>query len=212
MAKGKEPFVQMIGLEKLKKNLSFAEQDAFPKAAAAAINRTAKTVQSRTVKAVAKKMGVRQKDVRDGADIRKAHADRLYAKLLFRGDAFNLIRFKARQIKKGVSAAPWGNRRHFAGAFIANINGADVVLIRKKGVGRVGEGETQESRRAAAIAAATGSGHRDKRLPVRAMKGPGVAKTAAEDDVAKEREEVMKERLPIEFKRSLEYYTKRFSG
>lgn len=208
-----KPYMELIGLEELKRSLSYAEQDAFPNAAATALNRTAKTMVARNARSVAKAMGLKIRDVKGNTKIKRARPDPalLSAEIEYRGDALNLIRFKARQIKKGVSAAPWGNRRHFRGAFIVNINGTDVVMIRKKNVGNVGTGETEESRRAAAAAAAMGNSRRHNRLPIRAMKGPGIAKTAAEDEHADERAEILRERMPIEFKRALERFVRRFN-
>ncbi|MFW6085221.1 MAG: phage tail protein, partial [Gemmatimonadota bacterium] len=168
---------------------SYAEREVYPKAAARAINRTATTTRKEAVRAIAKHMGVRQKDVRDSTRIHRARPSvSPQAVIEFRGRSLNLIRFKARQIKRGVSAAPWGRRRVFPMAFIANIRGSRAVMVRKKiGGKRVG------------------------RLPIRPVRGPGVAKTAADEALARARRETVARVLPERLERELAFYASRLS-
>lgn len=201
--------IQLVGAEKLQRNLSHAEKTAFPKAAMRAINRVLKTLRTRAGRDIAKEMGVTQRVVKSETTIRRASRSRLEGTLEMRGDPLNLIRFKARQLKAGVSAAPWGNRRVFMGAFIARVNGTEVVMRRKEGVGGgVGSGQTPASRQAAAIAAITG-GIRANQLPIRAMKGPGIAQTGETPEMAARREDVVRERMPIELESQLKYLASR---
>lgn len=178
---------QIMGLPKLRRVLSGLEREVFPKAATRAVNRTVTTVRSRTAKAVAKRMGVRQKDVRRRMEIRKARRSATpQARLTISGKALNLIAFKARQTKRGVSAAPWNRRRIFPMTFITEINGVKLVMVRRKRGGkRVG------------------------RLPIRGVLGPGIAKTAASEDLAREREKVVAERFRVELEEGLKFYVQR---
>lgn len=175
--------IRVEGVARLGRNLTLLEQEVFPNAAVRAINRVATTMRGRTAKSVSAFMGVTQKVVRDKIDIRKAskggHPE---ARLFIRGTALNLIRFRARQIKAGVSASPWGNRKKFPHAFITRINGVEIVMIRRKrGEGRVG------------------------RLPIRPMLGPGIAASANEERFQIEREETVRERMPIELESQISY-------
>lgn len=171
---------ELLGAEKFRRKLSTAEREVFPTAHARALNRSIMMIRTRTVRAVARQMGIKQKDVRDRVRITKASPAKQNATAEFRGAAFNIVRFKARQTKRGVSAAPWGQRRMYRGAFVATINGVRVVMIRRR----------RGTRRA-------------PRLPIRPVLGPGIAKTAAEEQVAAQREDVMRTVYPAELRRNL---------
>lgn len=181
--------IQIKGLAKLDRNLSVLEQQVFPEAARRAVNRVATTLRSRTAKTVSKWMGTKQKAVRDRIKVRKAgRGARPVATLFIKGGALNLIEFKARQIKKGVSSAPWGDRKIFRSAFITTIGGAELVMRRKKIGGKL-----------------------VSRLPIRPMLGPGVAESAAEPEMEEQRREVVRERLPVELESQLEHLVNRMS-
>ena len=92
-----------------------------PQAAARAINRTASTVRTHTSREVADQGGFKPKGiVKKNTTLKRANPRNLEARLIARGRPSNLIRFAARQTKRGVSAQPWGRRRVFPGTFIAN--------------------------------------------------------------------------------------------
>jgi hypothetical protein len=175
------------GTEQLRKNLSYVEREAFPKALARALNRTAKTVRTRNARSVAAHMGSKISGVKRRYEIRPASPARTEATIKVTGDALNLAEYKARQVSRGVSAAPWGRRRIFPTAFLTRIHGNRLVMVRRKrGTERVG------------------------RLPIRPVLGPGIAKSAARDEMAEERQEIVDERLPVELKSAMEFYLRRF--
>lgn len=183
--------IELIGAERLGRRLSHAEREVFPKAAARALNRTAVTIRKESVRAIAQHMGMKQKPVRDRTRIQRAQPKPagLTAVLTFRGRAFNLIRFKARQTKRGVSAAPFGARKIFPHTFIATIRSNPGVFVRTKQGGR-----------------------RVGRTPIRGVLGPGVARTASEAQISAERRASVAKLVPERLERELKYYMRRLPG
>jgi hypothetical protein len=131
----------------LRKELTKTRRTIIPKAAARALNRTGQQVQSAATKRVAKDMGIKQKDAKPAIKRSKATVLVKFVEITARGRPLNLMRFGARQTKKGVSAKPWGKRRIFKGAWIGN-DGRTVFK-------RVGK----------------------SRQPIRGVYGPGIAKS-----------------------------------
>lgn len=173
---------QLVGVPEFQRTMATLEKQVFPTATSRALNLVATKMRTAMVKRVAREMGLKQKDVREGTRLIKATPKRDTALLEFRGRAFNLIRFKARQTKKGVTASPWGKRQLIPHAFIATMpQGGRIVVIRRLRAGkRVG------------------------RLPLDAWLGPGIAKTAAADELGREREKVMRDVYPVELERQLD--------
>lgn len=171
--------VELIGGKEFGRKLTRLERQAMPKAASRAINKTAATVRSEAVKMIAKRMGLKQKDVRGGTDIRKARASRLEAEITFRGRPLNLIRFKARQTAKGVTATPYGKRQLYRSAFI--LRGKTVVRRVRRGEGLVG------------------------RLPIRALFGPSIVVVASQDDIMRQMERRARQLLPERLRAQLAF-------
>jgi len=196
--------VQVIGLEKLQRNLTRLEREVVPQAMARALNTTATTVRSKSVKDIAQRMGLKQKEVRVRTAIRRATAKNLRAgaDVTFKGRPMNLIRFNPRQNKKGVAASPWRKRRTFEQAFIVDLGRGKFVGVRR-GLGRNQRHErAQEMRRISRV----------RRIPVVGVVGPGVAETAAETPIARAREQVIKDVFPTRMERELRYYVSRLSA
>lgn len=139
----------------------------YQRALSAALNKAATRARSRFVKKLAKEVGLKQKDVRAFTTIRKGRPGELEALVEFNGRALNLIRFNAKQFKKGVRAKPWGKSRMHKGTFIAN------------------KGRTVFTRHGEA-----------PRLPIYPVFGPSVPREAAKDHVVTEVDAVMREDLP----------------
>jgi hypothetical protein len=186
---------ELFGIPEFDGHLSFHQREVLPKATARALNRVAATMRSRTTKAVAKVMGVKQKVVRDRIKIRNARPSQeaMQATLDIRGKALNLVHFKAKQTPKGVRSAPWGANRFHRSAFIVTLRGARVVMVRAKASGRGGRKLVG-------------------RLPIRPMLGPGIAKTALDPDLAKARADTVRERMPIELRAGLAFYVRNIKG
>lgn len=187
--------IEVIGEKELQRKLQEYGHIAIPKATARALNSTVVTVRKETIKVVAKRMGLKQKDVRDKSKIRRADKRRLEAVIRFEGKALNMIRFKARETSKGVTAAPWGRRRLFRSAFIAKMpNGAVVVMTRDIHSAKYNPQSKERPH-----------------LPIRPILGPGIAKTANDPELAKERERRIRELLPTRLQRELEFQLQRIA-
>lgn len=192
------------GVPELERKLTFLELQAWPKAAAKTLNSVATTVRAEQARAIKDEMGLsRVGDVKRRIKIRKARANKLLVRLEYRGKPLNLSEFKARQLKKGVKAQPWGRKKLYKAAFIVRIGGNDLVFRREKG--KKGTGATAASLRAAAIAAATGKKTSTDRLPIDAMWGPGIADTAARSDIQKIRERTVARVLTDRLRSNLDY-------
>jgi len=168
-------------LRALSRDLKRVHRKHVEPAARAALNRTGGSVRSVAVKEVARESGIKQKDVRGAVKLDKARkGGPLRAEIQGRGRPLNLIRFAARQLKKGVSAKPWNKKRVYGrGAFIDN------------------DGRTVFKR--------TGAG----RLPIRGMYGASIATELVRDAVAAAVRKQFGERWPVEFKRAFEQAMKR---
>ncbi len=96
------------------------QHSVIPKATAAALNRTGDHANTLTVRDLSDISGLKQKDVRAAMRRVRAKWGNLEYRLAALGRALNLIRFGARQTKKGVSASAWGKRKIYKSTFIAN--------------------------------------------------------------------------------------------
>ncbi|WP_022722958.1 hypothetical protein [Rhodopseudomonas sp. B29] len=101
-------------VEHLAELFKLAEQRA-PAAIARAVRRTGDMTKTRMVRSLTKQTGLKR-DVIVRA-IKPRPAGLTYS-LMSRGGNVHLKYFKARETRKGVSAAPWNHRRVFAGTFI----------------------------------------------------------------------------------------------
>lgn len=125
--------------------LTAIQKKVIPQAVSTSINKTARTVFKEIKRDVAKDTGLKQKEVAERMGLVKANKYTQTAYIKMSGRYFNLIRFKARQTKKGVKAKAWGKSKLYRGAFIAN------------------KGRTVFARKG------------KKRLPIKALVGPNPA-------------------------------------
>jgi len=175
--------VELLGIPELERTLSRIQRDVFPTANARALNHAGARIRTIQVRAIAATMGVQQKDVRSRVVLTRARKNRQQALVEYTGRALNLEHFKARQTRKGVTASPWGKRRLFAHAFIATMpQGGRVVVIRQKGA----------------------NGRLVPRMPIRAMLGPGIAKTAGDPHLEAQRADILRDDYPAELTRQLD--------
>jgi hypothetical protein len=86
-----------------------------PAAIQRAMSRTGQTAKTRVVRALTKQTGLKRAVIVRAV---KAKAGRMQYELRSRGGNVHLKYFKARETRKGVSAAPWNKRRVYAGMFI----------------------------------------------------------------------------------------------
>lgn len=154
------------------------ERQAIPRATTAAINKTATNAKATAAKTLSKEMGLTQKVVRKYVDIRKAYRGTEFAVLTFRRAKSNLIRFGARQTKRGVSAKAWGKRKIYKHTFIGN-QGRTVFK-------RVGK----------------------SRLPIKPVYGASIPTEAAKDKTRQAVQQTVNERFPRHFRDALRRFSK----
>jgi len=188
--------IELLGLSELKVKLTTLERKVFPVAASRAINRTAVTVRRLAVKDIAKESGLPGKAIRSRVKITKragriagTSETALTAIVEGKGRPFNLLRFKARQLKKGVSANPWGRRQLFKGAFLVPSKaGSDTMFVAHR------KSASKGSRK------------------LEGMFGPGIARTMASEAITRAREGVVKDLLPKRLRSELDFRVKRLAA
>ena len=85
-----------------------------------AINHTGSKARTQVFRALAKQVGLSQRDLKRHGRlrVRRANFDALEYTITSKGRAVPLKYFRAKQFKGGVKASPWGERRFFKGLFI----------------------------------------------------------------------------------------------
>lgn len=116
-----------------------------PRATASALNKSAGRAETVAVRKLSEATGLKQKDVRSYMAKVRATRTKLIATISATGRHLNLIRFGARKVKAGISAAPWKKRRIFKGAFIGNKGRTVFVRDKKLGYMPSRKGQTKHS-------------------------------------------------------------------
>ncbi len=124
-------------------------------ALARAVNHTGDKARTQVVRALVKQTGAKYGVIRKALKTKRANAATITFQIIGRGGFMSLKEFGARQTSKGVSAAPWNERRVFPHTFIVPSLGGHVFE-------RIGG-----SRR---LGPAAG------RLPIRKLWGPAIPK------------------------------------
>ncbi len=156
-----------------------------PKAASTAINRTAKKVRTVARRDVAKRMGLKQKDVKASFKLQKSTQFTLTATITATGKPINLIKFvspgrrnpNASRKKAGVKAKAWGKQKIYPGTFIGDAQTSGAPRVFKR----------------------TGAG----RLPIKAVFGPSVPSVFVDDAVERGLRKKATEEFRKEFDRDL---------
>lgn len=180
-------------LKKLMRSLNSLEREVAPQATVRTLNRVANSAKVASARHIAPQMNSRQAAVKRRIETRKATHKTLWATLVARDRALQLIEFvigskKPTQQPGGkrgvVRAKVYGKTRTLNQAFIAprrRGSSKTTVYMRKSG----------------------------KRLPLKMLYGPGIMQLFKQ----KENDQVMQmkvlERFPIEFRRNLDFYINR---
>ena len=180
-------------LKKLMRSLNSLEREVAPQATVRTLNRVANSAKVASAKHIAPKMNSRQAAIKRRIETRKATHKTLWATLVARDRALQLIEFvigskKPTQQPGGkrgvVRAKVYGKTRTLSKAFIAprrRGSSKTTVYMRKSG----------------------------KRLPLKMLYGPGIMQLFKQ----RENDQVMQmkvlERFPIEFRRNLDFYINR---
>lgn len=124
-----------------------------------AINHTASKSKTQVIRHVAKRSGVTQSLIRKRRAIylRRANYSDLQAFIIAEGTYMSLKDFKPTQLKAGVKASPWGERRLFKSSFIVDKLGSHVFVRTSK-----------------------------KRLPIEKMYGPAIPNEMMQVEVTRE--------------------------
>jgi hypothetical protein len=168
-----------VDVEAARQRLNYFQRSVIPKATAAALNRTGDYANTLTVRDLSKVTGLKQKDVRTALNRVRATWNNLEYRLAVIGKALNLIRFSARQTKKGVSASAWGKRKIYRGTFIAN-QGRTVFVRTSKA-----------------------------RLPIRPVYGPSLPREFGRTEFLGNLRKAIIVKWRAEFERQLNYYLTR---
>lgn len=106
-----------------------------PNAVARALNHTGGVARTRVIRALVQQTGARRPAVVNSMQSVRANEGTLQFLIIASGAHLSLKEFGARQTRRGVSAAPWRQRRVFPGAFVAASIGGHVFS--RKGTARL---------------------------------------------------------------------------
>jgi hypothetical protein len=98
-----------------------------------AINHTGDKARTQIARVLVKQTGLKYGKVRQALRTVPAGTALLVYRIIAKGGYTSLKEFGARQVKRGVSAAPWGKRHLFPHAFIAPSLGGHVFIRKGKG-------------------------------------------------------------------------------
>lgn len=98
-----------------------------------AINHTGDKARTQISRVLVKQTGLKYGKVRQALRTVPAGNTLLVYRIIARGGYTSLKEFGARQVKKGVTAAPWGKRHLFPHAFISPALGGHVFVRKGKG-------------------------------------------------------------------------------
>jgi hypothetical protein len=181
-------------LKKLRRSLNTLESKVTPQATIRTLNRVAESAKVASARHIAPKMNSRQAGVKRRIQTQKASFKRLWATLVARDRALQLIEFvvgskKPTQQQGGkrglVKAKVYGKTRTLSNAFIAprkSGSSKTTVYMRTSG----------------------------KRTPLKLMYGPGIMQLFRQRENDTIMQAKAKERFPIEFARNLAFYINRF--
>ena len=124
-------------IKEVTKGLTRIQKRVIPQANSTALNKTMRTAVKEIKKDVAKDTGLKQKDIAERIKVRKSNKITQSTTMQMFGRYFNLIRFKARQFKKGVKAKAWGKLKLYKGAFIAKAPSGQELVFARKGKSRL---------------------------------------------------------------------------
>ena len=164
-----------VNLDSFIATMTTIERSVVPQATARALNRTAAEARTQVVRKLASQTGLKQKSIREKLIVVRARRSSLVAELQVSGRPLNLLRFGARQTKRGVSAKAWGKRRVYPGTFLGN-RGRTVFK-------RVG----------------------GKRLPIKPVWGPSIPREFIRNQLDRTIGRVVRERFPVHFRQNMAF-------
>ena len=106
--------------KQLTRGLNRLERKVIPAAANSALNKSGRKVKTLITRNLSKEMGLKQKDIKNEIKVRKSNFRTLSVLITATGRRLNIIRYKAKQLKKALTAKPWGKARKWRTGFIGN--------------------------------------------------------------------------------------------
>lgn len=204
-----------VDIQKAMRDLSAAHQRMVPAAASSALNRVATSARTTAVRTIRGETAIKASEVRKYISLRRASRANLVAQITTKSHAPNLIRYGAREVKKGVSANAWGKRRIYRDAFIGNagrtvfsrVNPAPATGKRR----RIGQHQRRaHSRNRGGTtflvqAHVVGTGPRAKKTRIKALFGPSIRREFIRDKCNQAMMAVINSRWPVEFAREVKW-------
>ena len=169
-----------VDIKEVTRELNRLQRSVIPAATKAALNKTASQVSTVAKRDIAKTVGLPQKTIAPSFKVFKSSIQSLRATVEASGKALNLIRFKAKQTRRGVTAKAWGKRKLYPGTFIAN---QGRTVFKRSSVG----------------------GHRVKRLPIEPVHGPSVPREFIRARVQRAMQQVVSTKFPKIFRDQIKY-------
>jgi len=152
------------------------------KATASALNKTAKSALSHTLKEFKGKYNIKLKDLRSITTISKVDRSNFTITIKFEDKRFGLEKFQPTQRKKGIAATvKKGNRHVYKGSFFVNIKSNKTLVFKR---------ETKS------------------RLPIKRMVGMSPARILTTDESIDKMSDDFYAMYQTNFSRALEYYLK----
>jgi len=106
--------------KQLTRGLSTYQRRVIPAAANSALNKAGRKVKTLITRDLSKEMGLKQKDIKNEIKLRKSNFRTLSVFISATGRRLNIIRYKAKQLKRYLTAKPWGKVRKWRTGFIGN--------------------------------------------------------------------------------------------
>ena len=180
-------------LKKLRRSLSALEDKAYPAAVVKTLNRTANSTKVASARHIAPLISSRQAAVKRRIEVRKATYKKLWAELVAKHRAIQLIDFVVGSKKS--TKQPGGKR--------------GVVKVRKYGKVSTLPNAFIAPRKSGSSKTTVYTRKKKSRLPLKLMYGPSIMSLfkQRENDAVMER--TVRERFPVEFARNLAFYVKR---
>ena len=204
--------VSVKGLNETMKKLKGLQQHITDSALISVLNKTATQGRNYSVRKIRQTYTISSGDLKEKITIEKASKKRLEAKIVAKRERrpMNVIRFSARMTSKGVSVKvkKTGGRYLWRNAFIANINGNELVVKRTGKFtiptkGRyAGKIKTRNTKRGA-------KGEHIQREQLQTILGPSIADIFGEKNMYNDLRKWTNEKLVEVFMKELEYYTRK---
>lgn len=179
-------------IEQVRKKLGAMGKEVLPKAVASTLNRIAQKVQTQAVKEIARRTGIKQKDVRAVFWLKRASWAAPEAVVTATGRTYNLIRLGAKKSAHGVSAKAWGKKIEVKGAFIVNNKWVAMRNAQKFGYMANRRGRSKHSE------------------GIGPVYGPSVPRSFASEHIMQPLQKMVSEEFIAELERQIDFYLSRY--